>query len=154
LTRLLGIDLGQQRIGLAVADTDSGRINPLGIIRRSIPERDRTSLMRLVREQSIDEIVIGLPISLDGSHGPQAKATHEWADAVLGGTGMPLAWRDERLTTERAIERLGGPGRGASGGPPSGSARRSHRARLDREAAALILQAELDARSDVTTAAR
>jgi len=149
VTRLLGIDVGLQRVGLAVADTESGRITPLGIIRRSTRERDHASIVRLVHDQAIDEIVIGLPLSLDGSVGPQVAATRDWADEVVTVVGLPVSWRDERLTTERAKARVGEQGRGAAGGPPSAVARRAYRARLDREAAALILQAELDARAGV-----
>jgi putative Holliday junction resolvase len=146
LTRLLGIDLGERRIGVAVADTESGRVRPLATLRRASPERDRESIASLVAEQAVDEIVVGLPLSLDGSSGMQAAATREWADAVLAALGRPVFWRDERLSTERAIARVGGSARGPAGGPPSPMARRAYRARLDREAAALILQAELDAR--------
>lgn len=146
MTRLLGIDLGERRIGVAVADTESGRVRPLATLRRATRERDRDSIASLIAEQAVDEIVVGLPLSLDGSSGTQAADTREWADAVLPTLGRPVFWRDERLSTERAIARVGGTGRGAAGGPPSPQARRAYRARLDREAAALILQAELDAR--------
>jgi RNase H-fold protein (predicted Holliday junction resolvase) len=85
---------------------------------------------------------------MDGSEGPQAQSTREWALDVADRCAVPLAWRDERLTTEDAIARAGRPPRGRSGGAPSGSARRSYRARLDRLAAAAIVQAELDARKE------
>ena len=149
MTRLLGIDLGSVRIGIAVADTETGRIRPVSTIRRTTPARDRTVIARLVAENDVDEIVVGLPLSLDGGVGPQAAVTREWADHVLADIGLPVGWRDERLTTERALTIVGGAGRGSSGGPPSTPARRAHRARLDREAAALILQAELDARAGI-----
>jgi putative holliday junction resolvase len=147
VTRLLGIDLGSRRIGVALADTQTGQVRPLATLRRGTSERDRESLARLASEHTVDEIVVGLPLSLDGRAGPQVTATRAWAEAVLSVIGLPVAWRDERMTTERALDRIGGAGRGASGGPPSANARRAHRARLDREAAVLILQAELDARA-------
>jgi putative Holliday junction resolvase len=147
LTRLLGIDLGDRRIGIAVADTQTGQVRPLLTLSRTTPAHDAASFARLLAEQRIDEIVVGLPLKLDGSAGEQAEATRTWAGEVLTGLGLPLAWRDERLTTEDAIGRVGRQGRGPSGGPPSAGARRAYRARLDREAAAQILQAELDARS-------
>lgn len=154
MTRLLGIDLGSRRIGVAVADTHTGQVRPLATLRRATAERDRESICRLAAEHAVEEIVVGLPLSLDGRAGPQAVATEEWADAVLSAVDLPVAWRDERLTTERAIARLGGAGRGPSGGPPSAAARRAHRARLDREAAVIILQAELDARAGQQNAPR
>jgi putative pre-16S rRNA nuclease len=147
LTRLLGIDLGERRIGIAIADSTTGEIRPLTTLHRSTPHHDGASIGRLASEQQADEIVIGLPLMLDGSVGEQATATHEWARQALAGFALPTRWRDERLTTERAIGRLGKPARGAGGGPPSAAARRAYRARLDREAAAYILQAELDERA-------
>jgi putative holliday junction resolvase len=147
VTRLLGIDLGSSRIGIALADTQTGQVRPLATLRRASSERDRESISRLATEHAVDEIIVGLPLSLDGRAGPQVTATRAWAESVLAAIGLPVAWRDERMTTERALERLGGASRGASGGPPSANARRAHRARLDREAAVLILQAEIDARA-------
>ena len=147
MTRLLGIDLGTRRIGLAVADTDSGRITGLATIRRGDAARDQRTLSGVVGEQRIDELVLGLPFNLDGSEGAQALETRRWAEQVLGELPLPLSLRDERLTSERAEQRLGAPGRGSSGGPPSAAARGARRRMVDREAAVLILQAELDARA-------
>lgn len=147
MTRLLGIDLGTRRIGLAVADTNSGTIGGLASIRRSDAARDVRTLGRVVEEQRIDELVLGLPWNMDGSEGAQAVETRQWAEQVLAQLERPVSLRDERLTTERAEQRLGGAGRGRSGGPPSAAARTAHRRALDREAAVLILQAELDARA-------
>lgn len=149
MTRLLGIDLGERRIGIAIADTETGEIRPLTTLHRATPTRDGASVAGLTEEQHVDEIVIGLPLMLDGTSGEQAQRTREWAAAALADFALPVRWRDERLTTERAIGRVGKPQRGPSGGPPSASARRAYRARLDREAAAFILQAELDDRASV-----
>ena len=147
MTRLLGIDLGERRIGIAIADSTTGEIRPLTTLHRSTPVRDGASIGRLVEEQHANEIVVGLPLMLDGSVGEQASATRDWARKALADSSLPIRWRDERLTTERAIGRIGKPARGAAGGPPSAAARRAYRARLDREAAAYILQAELDERA-------
>lgn len=146
MSLLLGIDLGARRIGLAIADTESGAVRPLVTIRRAEPERDGRTLGRLIVEQRIDELVIGLPLNMDGSEGAQAADTRAWALAVADPLGLPVCWRDERLTSERAEQRLGGARRGRSGGPPSAASRNTYRARIDRLAAAEIAQAELDAR--------
>ena len=146
MTRLLGVDLGTRRIGLAVGDTATGSVVPLTTIRRAEVERDARTIASVGREQRIDELVVGLPLNMDGSAGSQAVQTREWALAVAELAAMPVSWRDERLTTEDAIERAGPPSRGRSGGPPSGFARRAYRARLDRIAASAIVQAEMDAR--------
>jgi putative Holliday junction resolvase len=150
LSRLLGIDLGSRRIGLAVADAASGSIRPLATLRRASPERDAATLLRVVDEQRIDELVLGLPRNMDGSEGAQAAQTRRWADEVASCLGLPLSYRDERLTTEQAESRRGRLRRGGAGGPPSAGARSAHRASVDREAAALIVQAELDARAGLT----
>lgn len=147
MTRLLGIDLGTRRIGLAVADTATGTVSALATVRRGDAERDADVLATVAREQAIDEVVVGLPLNMDGTEGRQATTTRQWADDVLGRLALPCAWRDERLTSVRAGERLGRPARGRSGGPPSAAARSARRSAVDRLAAVLILQAELDARA-------
>ena len=146
VTRLLGVDLGTRRIGLAVGDTTTGSVVPLTTIRRSEIERDAGTISNIAREQRVDELVVGLPLNMDGSEGAQASDTRVWAAHVAELAGLPVRWRDERLTTEAAIERIGQPPRGKSGGPPSAAARRAYRARLDRMAAAAIVQAEVDGR--------
>src|SRR4051795_987553 len=147
MTRLLGVDLGTKRIGLAVGDTATGSVVPLTTIRRADIERDARTIARFSQEQRIDELVVGLPLNMDDSEGPQAADTRAWALAVADTAALPLNWRDERKTTEAAIERVGPPPRGKSGGPPSAGARNAYRARLDQLAAASIVQAEIDGRS-------
>jgi putative holliday junction resolvase len=149
VTNLLGIDLGARRIGLAVADTDSRRVRPLATIRRSSAERDRSTIARLAAEQRVTELVVGLPLNMDGSEGEQARLARAWAEEALTDLGMPVYWRDERLTSERAAARLPAPRRGRAGGPPTAASRGAHRAALDRHAATLILEAELAAREEV-----
>lgn len=152
MTRLLGVDLGERRIGLAVADTATGAVRPLATIRRADACRDAQTIARVCEEQRIDEVVIGLPLNMDGSEGTQAAQTRAWASTVEPLISRAILWRDERLTSERAEVRLEPAARGRAGGPPSASARNSRRARIDREAAAGILQAELDARMHTSTA--
>lgn len=147
MTRLLGVDLGARRIGLAIGDTASGSVVPLATIQRGDVKRDARTLSNIAREQRIDELVVGLPLNMDGTEGEQAEQTREWALAITHIAALPIYWRDERLTTEDAIERVGPPSRGRSGGPPSASARRAYRARLDRLAASAIVQAEIDVRA-------
>jgi putative Holliday junction resolvase len=151
MSTLLGLDVGERRIGVAVGDPASGRVRALTTIRRSDPEHDAATLRRLADEQDADELVVGLPLSLDGSEGPQAAATRRWAEDVEPYLRMPVSWRDERRTSVDAEARIGNVGRGRSGGPPSAVARNAYRARVDREAALSILQAELDARAAVQT---
>lgn len=149
--RVLGIDLGERRIGLALGVVETHSATPLVTISRArTVGEDARVVARLAAEQRADGLVVGLPLNADGSEGPQAATTREWAVAVAGATGLPLRFRDERLTSVRAEQRTGGPARGRSGGPPSAAQRDAHRARIDREAAALILQDELDATAGPT----
>jgi len=150
--RLLGIDLGRRRIGVAVSDEAGGTARPLATIARGRNvEQDAAVLSRLAAEQRAGELVVGLPLTLDGRLGPQAEETTRWADRIGTLTGLPITLHDERLTTSRAGERIGPPRRGGAGGPPSVERRRARSARLDREAATLILQAEIDARTVATS---
>jgi putative Holliday junction resolvase len=147
VTRLLGIDLGRRRIGVAVSDEAAATARPLVTLGRGVsPSADADAIARIAAEQRVAELVVGLPLHLDGSVGSQAEETRAWAGSVAAQTGLPVTFRDERLTTDRASERIGPPPRGRAGGPPTAEQRRSRNARLDREAATLILQAELDAR--------
>jgi putative Holliday junction resolvase len=154
LGRVLGVDLGERRIGIAVGDARTGAVTPLRTLARARdPQEDARVLARLATEQRAGDLVVGLPLNADGSEGPQALGTREWAAAVAGESGLRLRFRDERLTSQRAERRIGGPARGRSGGPPSAARREAHRARIDREAAALILQDEFDARAEAPTGA-
>lgn len=148
MSRLLGIDLGERRIGLAIAEADGTPALPLTTIRRARRiEGDVATLARVIGEQGIGEIVVGLPLEASGADGPQARLTQTWAEAVAKTLGLPMSYRDERLTSHLAEQRLGPMPHGRSGGPPTAHQRDAYRARVDREAAAIILQDELDARA-------
>jgi putative Holliday junction resolvase len=148
VTRLLGIDLGERRIGVAVAETDGSGARALTTIRRGRdPEADAAAIERLAREQGATELVVGLPLEASGDEGPQAALTTAWAALIGERLGLPIALRDERLSSVLAEQRLGPMRRGRSGGPPTAGQREVYRARVDREAAAIILQDELDARA-------
>jgi putative Holliday junction resolvase len=143
--RLLGVDLGERRIGVAVGDPDGGAVSALKTLSRGrTASHDARVLARLAEEQRAGVLVVGLPLNDDGSEGPQAAVTREWAAVVAAESGLRLLFGDERLTSQRAERRIGGPARGRSGGPPGPAQRDAHRARIDREAAALILQDYLD----------
>jgi putative Holliday junction resolvase len=155
VTRLLGIDLGARRIGLAIAEGDGAPAQAHSTVRRTASvDRDAAALAVVVASNRIDELVVGLPFDMSGSEGPQAIATRTWATAIAQRLGIPVTLRDERLTSHVAEGRLGPMKRGRSGGPPSRVQRDAYRARVDREAAAIILQDELDARAEVHAAPR
>lgn len=151
MTRLLGIDLGERRIGLAIA-LDGGRARPFSTIRRAKSTvADAAALANVIAAQGIDAVVVGLPIEASGIEGPQAARTREWAAAIEDHLGLPVQFRDERLSSFLAESRLGPMKRGRSGGPPTRTQREAYRAKVDREAAAIILQDELDARASTAS---
>jgi putative Holliday junction resolvase len=145
----LGIDLGERRIGIAIAEDSEAGALALTTIRRGrdVPS-DVRALRALIDEREVERLVIGLPIDAAGHEGPQAQRTREWADGVRAALGDTVAveLQDERLTSHVAESRLGPMPRGRSGGPPTRQQRDTYRARVDREAAAIILQDFLDSR--------
>jgi len=146
---ILGVDLGERRIGLAIADMDGLAARPLATVSRARSldaADDAATLARFAREHAVAELVVGLPLDANGDHGPMAEAATAWARAIGDRLGLPVALRDERLSSHLAESRLGPMPRGRSGGPPSKTQRDRYRERVDREAAAIILQDELDAR--------
>lgn len=146
---ILGIDLGERRIGLAIADDDGYSARPLMTVNRArslAPADDAQVLARVVAEQGVVELVVGLPLEASGAEGRMATAATTWARAVADRLGLPVTMRDERLSSHLAESRLGPMPRGRSGGPPSPTQRDRYRERVDREAAAIILQDELDVR--------
>lgn len=148
MTRLLGVDLGERRIGLAIS-VDGAPAEPLTTIARGRrTEDDVETLGRIVRERAIVELVVGLPLDMaTGGEGEQARRSRAWAEGVAAALGIGLTLRDERLSSEVAEQHVGPMKRGRSGGPPTRSQRNAYRARIDRVAAAVILQTELDARA-------
>ncbi|HYO44188.1 MAG TPA: Holliday junction resolvase RuvX [Candidatus Limnocylindrales bacterium] len=147
MSRVLGVDLGAKRIGLAVADAGVGIARPLSTVNRgATPLADAETIGRVCREQAVTELVVGLPVEARGTEGEMAAAAREWAAALSANLNLPVTLRDERLSSFEAEQRLGRMPRGRSGGPPSRTQRNAFRARIDREAASVILQDELDAR--------
>jgi putative Holliday junction resolvase len=147
---ILGIDLGERRIGLAIAERDGLSARPLATIARARslePADDAPTLDRFVKHEGVAELVVGLPLEASGREGPMAEAAATWARAVAELLGLPVTLRDERLSSHVAESRLGPMPRGRSGGPPSRTQRDRYREKVDREAAAIILQDELDARN-------
>lgn len=149
MSGLLGIDLGERRIGVAIADGPDVGARPLVTLRRGRSiDMDVAALTQLIDSNEIRELVVGLPLDAAGHEGPQAAATREWV-AGIGARLDPsisIVLHDERLSSHVAETRLGPMSRGRSGGPPSRQQRDAYRARVDREAAAIILQDELDSR--------
>ncbi len=153
MSRILGVDPGSRRIGLAIADAGIGIARPLTTVARGASiDDDVAAIGRVCAEHGVAELVVGLPVHAGGGEGDMAAAARDWATALGDRLGLPVAMRDERLSSFEAERRLGRMPRGRSGGPPTKTQRTAFRARIDREAASVILQDELDARRGATGA--
>ncbi|MEJ7837247.1 MAG: Holliday junction resolvase RuvX [Thermomicrobiales bacterium] len=130
--RIIGLDIGGERIGVAISDEMGILASPLGMIRRT-SSVDR-ELDTYIRQYQPVGIVAGLPIGLSGREGPQAKEVREYTDALAERAGMSLEYWDERLTTSIAERSLIG----------SGVRRKERRDKVDAIAASVILQGYLD----------
>jgi putative Holliday junction resolvase len=128
VTRLLGVDLGTRRVGLAVAEAGEERARPLTTLaRRRTLALDAEALARVAAASGVDEVIVGLPLDMSGAEGAMATAAREWATAVARQTGLVVRLRDERLSSHVAESRAG-PGQdrpGGGGRHPGGRARGS-----------------------------
>jgi putative Holliday junction resolvase len=101
--RVLGIDLGTKRIGVAVSDRSGTIASPLTVVSRSGDvNRDHQRIRDLVVEEEVERVIVGLPLSLDGGMGPAARAAVAEADAMASVVGVPVETFDERFTTVTA----------------------------------------------------
>jgi len=133
--RLLGLDLGSKTIGLALSDPGLSLASPVETIRRTKFTRDAEALEALMAERGVGGLVLGLPVSMDGSEGPRCQSTRQFAANLLARHDWPLAFWDERLSTA-AVERVLV--------DEADLSRRRRAQVVDRMAAAYILQGALD----------
>ena len=135
--RALGVDLGTRRVGLALSDSDGRIATPLEVLERSGSEaRDHAAIGEVATEHDVEVLVVGLPISLDGSMGPAARAARAEVGRLAAAVGVPVQTWDERLSTAEAERHL-----------EMAEVRGSRRRRVvDMVAAAVLLQSWLDAR--------
>ncbi len=142
--RYLGVDLGTRRIGLALAEPEGGLVSPLKVL--TAPGRiDQVArlLLDAARDYAAEEIVIGLPLNMDGSEGPQARLARSVAEAVRRLGGLMVHLHDERLTSHAADGRLAG----------RGLTRKRKKARQDAVAAQVMLESFVAARRSRTVPA-
>jgi putative Holliday junction resolvase len=136
--RVLALDLGARRIGVAYSDRGRTLASPWGTVERSgDPERDRRAVVDVITEVEAGSVVVGLPLSLSGASGPAARAALEEVAAlraVLEPLGIPVETADERFTTVEAQRSLTAAGRKG----------RKARSVIDSAAAMVLLQAWLD----------
>ncbi len=139
--RAIGIDLGSKRIGVSLCDSGGLVATPYETVQRTGNRtRDREALLAIAHEVGAEAIIVGLPLSLDGSIGKAAKGALWEAEQLRAATSVPVETYDERLTTVTADRSLKAQNLGAG----------ARRKMVDAVAAAVILQSWLDAGSPIT----
>lgn len=137
--RLLGLDVGDRTVGLAISDGAWSLASPIGTIQRRKFTQDAERLLATVDEREVGALVVGLPVNMDGSEGKRCQKTRQFAKNLLGLRDLPVAFWDERLSTA-AVERA----------MLAEDRTRRQRARsIDTAAAAWILQGALDRLDDL-----
>lgn len=127
MARVLGVDPGEARIGLAISDESGSLARPLAVLRHVARQEDAREIARYAAQEGAERIVVGVPLDLDGRAGPQARRALRLVEALRGCTSLPVDTWDESFTTEAVLPH------------------RRRDPRLDAKAAAVILQEYLDA---------
>lgn len=133
--RLLGLDPGAKRIGVALSDVGRRIASPYTVLTRAKLKQNAAEIAAIIAREGVGGLVIGLPLDEEQKIGPRAQAARDWAHALAAATGLPVAMQDESLTTSEAHERM----------IEAGLSRERRAELVDKLAAAAILQAALDA---------
>ena len=132
--RLLGLDLGEKTIGLALSDVTRMIATPMETLKRGKFTRDAETLARLIAEHDVGALIIGLPINMDGSEGPRCQSVRQFAANILGRMEIDIAFWDERLSTAAVTRTM----------IEADISRAKQKQAVDKLAAAYILQGALD----------
>ena len=132
--RLLGLDLGEKTIGIALSDTLLSVATPLVTLKRRKFTANATELQTLIKEHGVGGIVVGLPLNMDGSEGPSAQSARAFARNFVAAADIPLVFWDERLSTAAVTRTL----------LEADSSRKRRAEVVDKMAASYILQGALD----------
>lgn len=134
MARVMALDFGEVRVGVALSDVGGILASPFTIIRFANREQVITDILGIVREYEVGAIIVGLPYSLNGSVGLQAEKVLSFIEALKAHINVPIATRDERFTTLTAVEYK----------KKTNKKRSDQKIRYDSIAAAIILQEYLD----------
>lgn len=134
--RVVGLDLGTKRIGVAVSDEMGWTAQAHATVPHRTPEADAAAIGQICAELKAERIVIGLPLNMDGSRGPKALAAEEFGQVLTRELDLPVEYQDERLSTVSSERIL----------LQADLSRKRRKEVIDRLAAAVILQAWLDKR--------
>ncbi len=100
--KVLAIDYGSARTGIAVSDPTGTLARPVGVVKRVGTEAGLAQLLEMIRAEKPERIVVGLPLTMRGTHGEQARETEVFVETLRGATGVPVESFDERFTTDLA----------------------------------------------------
>jgi len=139
--RILALDYGTKRIGVALSDELGWTAQPLETFERRTLDRDVAHIAALVGSHDVHRVVLGLPLQLDGREGPAINAMREFAARLEAGLSVPLVLWDERLTTKAAEDLL----------IAADVSRKKRKGAVDRVAAALLLQSYLAAQAPASS---
>jgi putative Holliday junction resolvase len=133
-TRLLGVDFGSVRVGLAISDPERRIASPLTTCTRRDADQDARFFQRVIAEEEVGGLVVGLPVHLDGREGQKAQEARAFGQWLQNVTGLQVIFWDERFTTTEAESYLWG----------AGLTHKRRRQRRDQVAAQILLQTYLD----------
>lgn len=139
--RLLGVDYGTVRVGLAVCDRDRVIASPLMTYERKDAEADARFYLDIVKKEEIVALIVGIPVHLSGREGVKAIEARKYGEWLNSVTGLPVVMADERFTTVEAESALWS----------AGLTHKKRKGRRDRVAAQIMLQAYIDAKCPVET---
>lgn len=139
--RILGLDAGERRIGVAISDPEQRIAVPLRTIERDRGGSELEAIGRLLRDEEVGTVVVGLPLSLSGEDSAQTKAARDFGESLRSRLGVEVEFWDERLSSSEAAR--------VSAPPQKGRRERGKRPQtdIDAVAATIILQAYLDSRN-------
>lgn len=138
MPRILGIDYGERRIGVAISDETATIATPVDTLDGTAPQQAARRIVELATERSVEKIVVGLPMRMDGSSGPSAEYAKAFGERLLKAGSCPVVYWDERFSSRTAEQAL-----------IEGGARRQKRKQvIDKLAAQIILQHYLDAHAE------
>jgi len=103
----MALDYGSARTGVAVSDPTGTLARPLGIVERAATEAGLAEVARLARDEEVERVVVGLPLTMRGAHGEQATETERFVEALRGILEVPVELFDERFTTDLAQQTAG-----------------------------------------------
>ncbi len=138
MPRILGIDYGERRIGVAISDSSGMVATPLRVVDVG-DGRELDELARIASQERVELVVVGLPRRLAGDEGPAAEQVREFVAVLSERVSVPVVTWDERMTTAQAERAM----------LAGGVRRRQRRGRIDKVAAALVLQSYLDAQRPI-----